>query len=354
MTSIVPPEENSPRSVWRKVGLLYLILIATNVLAWLWAYDLFSGQTSLLSTALLAYVFGLRHAVDPDHIAAIDNVTRKLMHAGQRPVTVGFWFALGHSTVIVAAATAVALAAKSLLTASEAYRGLGSLISTSVSAAFLILIGLVNLVVLASVWRTFRQVRRTGSYVEEDLNMLLADRGVLARLLRPLFRLVTCSWHMYPLGFLFALGFDTATEVSLFGLSATQASEGADLWVILVFPALFTAGMALVDATDGVLMLSAYSWAYVRPMRKLSYNLTITMVSVVVALVIGTLEALNLIGGKLDLQGTFWTWIGTVNDNFGALGFGIVGLFAAAWLLSWLVYRLGGFDRAEVTPADLR
>ncbi len=142
--------------------------------------------------------------------------------------------------------------------------------------------------------------------------------------------------------------------MSLFGLSATQASDGADLWVILVFPALFTAGMALVDATDGVLMLGAYSWAYVQPMRKLFYNLTITLVSVAVALVIGTLEALNLIGDKLGLQGRFWAWIGIVNDNFGALGFGIVGLFAAAWLLSWLVYRLGSFNRAEVTPVDLR
>ncbi|TXM70780.1 HoxN/HupN/NixA family nickel/cobalt transporter [Methylobacterium sp. WL12] len=353
MENSVLSNGNASRVVRRRIGLLYLVLIAANVAVWLWAYSLFAGQPALLSTALLAYVFGLRHAVDPDHIAAIDNVTRKLMQAGQRPVLVGFWFALGHSTVVVAAAAAVALAATSLITASEGYREIGGLIGTGVSAAFLILIGLVNLVVLAGVWRAFRQMRRTSRYVEADFDVLLANQGVLARILRPLFRLVTRSWHMYPLGLLFALGFDTATEVSLFGLSASQASKGADLWVILVFPALFTAGMALVDATDGVLMLGAYSWAYVQPIRKLFYNLTITLVSVAVALVIGTLEALNLLADKLNLQGWFWQRLAAISDNSGVLGFGIVGLFATAWLLSFLIYRLGKFDRIDVRPADV-
>lgn len=352
MDEIPPAEGTAGRGVRRRLGLLYVALIAANAAAWLWAYGLFAGRPALLSTAMLAYVFGLRHAVDPDHIAAIDNVTRKLMQAGQRPISVGLWFALGHSTIVVAAAAAVALAATSLITASDGYRELGSLIGTGVSAGFLILIGLINCVVLAGVWKTFRQVRRTGRYAEADLDGLLAHQGILARLLRPLFRLVTRAWHMYPLGFLFALGFDTATEVSLFGLSAAEASKGTSLWTILVFPALFTAGMTLVDATDGVLMLGAYSWAYVQPVRKLFYNLTITLVSVVVALAIGTLEALNLIADKLALQGAFWSWIGAINDNFGVLGFGIVGLFAAAWLLSFLVYRLGGFDRIVVAPAD--
>jgi nickel/cobalt transporter (NiCoT) family protein len=352
MDEIPPAEGTAGRGVRRRLGLLYVALIAANAAAWLWAYGLFAGRPALLSTAMLAYVFGLRHAVDPDHIAAIDNVTRKLMQAGQRPISVGFWFALGHSTIVVAAAAAVALAATSLITASDGYRELGSLIGTGVSAGFLILIGLINCVVLAGVWRTFRQVRRTGRYAEADLDGLLAHQGILARLLRPLFRLVTRAWHMYPLGFLFALGFDTATEVSLFGLSAAEASKGTSLWTILVFPALFTAGMTLVDATDGVLMLGAYSWAYVQPVRKLFYNLTITLVSVVVALAIGTLEALNLIADKLALQGAFWSWMGAINDNFGVLGFCIVGLFAAAWLLSFLVYRLGGFDRIVVAPAD--
>ena len=353
MENSVLSNGNASRVVRRRIGLLYLVLISANVAVWLWAYSLFAGQPALLSTALLAYVFGLRHAVDPDHIAAIDNVTRKLMQAGQRPVSVGFWFALGHSTVVVAAAAAVALAATSLITASEGYREIGGLIGTGVSAAFLILIGLVNLVVLAGVWRAFRRMRRTGRYVEADFDALLANQGVLARILRPLFRLVTRSWHMYPLGLLFALGFDTATEVSLFGLSASQASKGTDLWAILVFPALFTAGMTLVDATDGVLMLGAYSWAYVQPIRKLFYNLTITLVSVAVALVIGTLEALNLLADKLNLQGWFWQRLAAISDNSGVLGFGIVGLFAVAWLLSFVIYRLGRFDRIDVRPADV-
>ncbi len=346
-----PPETSRLR---RRLGLLAALLVVGNVGAWLWAWGAFAHSPTLLSTALLAYVFGLRHAVDPDHIAAIDNVTRKLLQAGQRPVSVGLWFALGHSTIVVAAAAAVALATTSLLTASDEFRQLGNLIGTGVSAGFLILIGLVNLVILVGVWRSFRQVRRTGRYEEADLDGLLAGQGILARLLRPLFRLVTRPWHMYPLGFLFALGFDTATEVSLFGLSAAEASRGADPWAILVFPALFTAGMALVDTADGVLMLGAYRWATVQPMRRLFYNLTITAISVVVALVVGTLEALNLVADKLGLEGRFWGWVGAVNEHFGVLGFGIVGLFAAAWLLSYLVYRLGGFDRVAIAPAEPR
>ncbi len=352
MTVVSSPPETS--RLRRRLGLLAALLVVGNVGAWLWAWSAFAHSPTLLSTALLAYVFGLRHAVDPDHIAAIDNVTRKLLQAGQRPVSVGLWFALGHSTIVVAAAAAVALATTSLLTASDEFRQLGNLIGTGVSAGFLIVIGLVNLVILAGVWRSFRQVRRTGRYEEADLDGLLAGQGILARLLRPLFRLVTRPWHMYPLGFLFALGFDTATEVSLFGLSAAEASRGADPWAILVFPALFTAGMALVDTADGVLMLGAYRWATVQPMRRLFYNLTITAISVVVALVVGTLEALNLIADKLGLEGRFWGWVGAVNEHFGVLGFGIVGLFAAAWLLSYLVYRLGGFDRVAIAPAEPR
>jgi nickel/cobalt transporter (NiCoT) family protein len=354
VTPAVPPDASAPHPLRRRIGFLGLALLAGNAAAWAWAWALFADRPALLSTALLAYVFGLRHAVDPDHIAAIDNVTRKLMQAGQRPVSVGLWFALGHSTVVVAAASALALAATSLLTAPEGFKELGALIGTGISAGFLILIGLVNCVVLWGLWRSFRQMRRTGRPAEADLDGLLAGQGFLARLLRPLFRLITRPWHMYPLGFLFALGFDTATEVSLFALSAAEASRGTDPLAILVFPALFTAGMALVDAADGVLMLGAYSWATVQPMRRWFYNLTITFLSVAVALGIGTLEALNLLADRLSLQGGFWTWIGTLNDSFGLLGFGIVGLFAGAWALSFLVYRLGGFDRIAVAPADPR
>jgi high-affinity nickel-transport protein len=207
-----------------------------------------------------------------------------------------------------------------------------------------------NMFVRAAVYKTFKRVKAGGTYAEEDLDMLLGG-GLLARLFRPLFRAISQSWHMYPLGFLFGLGFDTATEVGLLGLSAASASEGMSLWSILAFPALFTAGMALIDTTDSVLMLRAYGWAFVKPVRKLYYNMTMTFVSVLVALLIGGLETLNLIGGKLELKGGFWDAIGAINENFGMLGYIIVGVFAAAWGASVLIYRLMGYDRLELAPA---
>src|SRR6185312_11421242 len=237
--------------------------------------------------ALLAYSFGLRHAVDADHIAAIDNVTRKLMQEGRRPIAVGFYFSLGHSTVVALATAAVAATASALQTRFEGFREVGGVIGTGVSALFLLAIAAINIVVLAAVWRTFRAVRRGAPLVEEDLEIFLSRRGILGRIFRPLFRLVGKSWHMYPLGFLFGLGFDTATEISLLGIAAAEASHGLPIWTILVFPALFTAGMSLVDTTDSVLMLGAYGWAFVKPIRKLYYNMTITLASVVVALAVG-------------------------------------------------------------------
>ena len=328
---------------------IYGLLIAANLTAWAWAFLVFHNQPLFLGTALLAYSFGLRHAVDADHIAAIDNVTRKLMQDGKRPVTVGLFFALGHSAVVVLAAAGVAATATLLSTRFEQFKGVGSVISTGVSALFLFAIATANLFILRAVWRTWRHVRGGGRYVDEDFDLLLNSRGLLARLFRPVFRLVTKGWHMFPLGFLFGLGFDTATEVSLLGISATQAAQGVSIWSIMVFPALFAAGMSLVDTTDGVLMLGAYDWAFVKPVRKLYYNLTITLVSVVVAFLVGGIEALGLIGDQLGLTGWFWDGIGALNDNFNSLGFIIIGVFIAAWVGSVLIYRYNGFDRIEVT-----
>jgi high-affinity nickel-transport protein len=337
---------------------IYALLILATLVVWGWALLVFRDQPVLLGTALLAYGFGLRHAVDADHIAAIDNVTRKLMQDGQRPVGVGFFFALGHSTVVVLAA--VAVAGSSLLIAQwkplcEALlpqcAALGGIVSTAISALFLLSIGAANLVILLGVWKTYRHVRAGGAYVAEDLDILLNNRGLLARLFRPLFRLITRSWHMFPLGFLFGLGFDTATEVALLGISATQAARGVSVWSIMVFPALFAVGMALIDTTDGILMLGAYDWAFVKPMRKLYYNLTITSVSVVVAVLIGGIEALGLLGDQLELQGWFWDGIGSLNDNFNALGFIIIGVFIAAWVGSVLYYRYRGLDEIELGTA---
>ena len=330
---------------------IYSLLIAANLIVWLWAVLLFRDQPLFLGTALLAYGFGLRHAVDADHIAAIDNVTRKLMGAGKRPVSVGFFFALGHSTVVILAAAGIAATATVLSGRFEQFRSIGGVIGTTVSACFLFAIATVNLVVLRSVWRTWCHVRAGGRYVEEDFDLLLNDRGLLARLFRPLFRLVTRSWHMFPLGFLFGLGFDTATEIGLLGISATQAAQGISIWSIMVFPALFTAGMSLIDTTDGVLMLGAYNWAFIKPIRKLYYNLTITLVSVVVAFLVGGIEALGLIGDKLALSGWFWDGIGALNENFNNLGFIIIGIFIAAWIGSVVIYRYRGLDDLPVERA---
>ena len=327
---------------------IYGVLIGINVIAWVWALLAFHDHPVLLGTALLAYSFGLRHAVDADHIAAIENVTRKLMQEKKRPVSVGFFFSLGHSSVVVLASLGVALATSAMQDRMEGFKAVGGLIGTSVSALFLLIIALMNLVILRSIYKSWRHVRQGGAYVDDDFDLLLANRGFLARIFRPLFRLVTRSWHMFPLGFLFGLGFDTSTEVALLGISATQASQGLSPWSIMVFPLLFSAGMSLVDTLDGHLMLGAYGWAYMKPIRKIYYNMTITLVSVVVAVVIGTIEALGLLSDQLALKGPLWDVIGNLNDHFGTLGYIIIGIFVVSWALSVLLYRLKGYDMIEV------
>ena len=337
----------------RRLIAIYVVLIGGNVLVWLWAFVASSDRLVILGTALLAYTFGLRHAVDADHIAAIDNVTRKLMQQGQRPVAVGFFFALGHSTVVVAMSVGIAFAASELTSRFDSMKAVGGIISTSVSALFLFAIALVNALVLVSVYRTFQAVKRGEPFAADDFDILLNSRGFLARIFRPLFRLVTRSWHMLAIGFLFGLGFDTATEVALFGISSTQAANAMSFSSIMIFPALFTAGMSLVDTTDGVLMLGAYGWAFMKPIRKLYYNMTITAVSVVVAVVIGGLETLNLIGDQLGLTdgGGFWGTIGGLNDNFGRLGYVIIGVFMLSWAGSVMFYRFKRYDELEIKVA---
>ena len=334
-----------------KVIGIYALLFAVNIAAWIWAIVAFHDYPVLLGTAALAYSFGLRHAFDADHIAAIDNVTRKLMQEGRRPVGVGLFFSLGHSTIVVALSLAIAITATALQGQFDAFKNFGAVAGTLVSALFLFAIAFANVLVLISVYKTFQTVKTGGRFVEEDVDLALANRGLLGRLFRRFFRVIERSWQMYPLGVLFGLGFDTATEVGLLGISATQASQGLSIWSILVFPALFTAGMTLIDTTDSILMLGAYGWAFVKPIRKLYYNLTITAVSVVVAVLVGGLEALNLIGDQLGLTdgGGFWGAIGAINDNFGIIGYGIVGLFLVSWLISWIVYRANRYDEIEVS-----
>jgi len=318
-------------------------LVLANLAAWAWAFALFADRPVILGTALLAWVFGLRHAVDADHIAAIDNVVRKLMHAGETPRSVGLYFSLGHSTVVVVATAVLAIAAVGLTDAGP-LKSIGSLVGTAVSAAFLLLVAAANLVILAGLWRTFRAVRARGAGELASLDALFAGRGVLARVLGPMFRLVSRPWHMYPLGLLFGLGFDTATEIGLLSLSATEATRGLSAGDVLVFPALFTAAMALVDTADSTLMVSAYRWAFVDPLRKLWYNLTITAASVLVAVFIGGIEAVSLIGQHLGLAGGLWHVVAGLNDSLANFGFVIIGLFALAWGASVAIYRMSFGD----------
>jgi high-affinity nickel-transport protein len=336
-------------SLTRKIITIGTLLVAANVAAWAWALLAFHDHPLLLGTAVLAYSFGLRHAVDADHIAAIDNVTRKLMQEGKRPLTTGLFFSLGHSTVVILATIGVVLTAAAFKDQLESFHTVGSMIGTSVAAVFLLIIAAINVVILLNVYRAFRRVKQNGAFVPEDLDLMTAKGGLLARMFHRLFRMIRQSWHMYPLGFLFGLGFDTATEIGLLGIAATEATSGLPIWSILVFPALFTAGMTLVDTANSVLMTGAYGWAFENPIRKLYYNLTITFISVVVAVVVGGALALGLIAEKFHLEGRFWNAVENINE-IGILGFVILGIFIVSWLVSTLLYRIKGYDRLAETP----
>lgn len=340
---------NRPGELRRKVLALYAGLIPANLAAWAYALVLLHDHPLLLGTAALAYGFGLRHAIDADHIAAIDNVTRKLMQDGRRPVTVGLFFALGHSSVVFFAALLVALTAGALARV-EGLKGVAGTVSTIISAGFLFAIAATNLSILLGLVRLWR---RLGAEAEDAAAAPLPmASGLLGRLLRPMFAMITSSWQMAPLGLLFGLGFETATEVSVMGLSASQASSGAPLAVALVFPMLFAAGMSLVDATDGVLMVGAYHWAFVEPRRKLVYNLVITLLSSLVALLIGGVETAGLIAQHLHLQGVGWSIADRIAEHFNLLGMIIIGLFAFGWCASLAVARLRAPTLAPAEPGE--
>lgn len=320
-------------------------LILANLLAWTWALAAFAGHPAQLATALLAYLFGLRHAVDADHIAAIDNTVRKLMQEGRHPSAVGLFFSIGHSTVVVIAVAIIVFAANALQSRVTSFKEIGGVIGTSVSAFFLLALALINLSSLRAVWAAFRRARAGEPICDEQLNLLLNNRGLIARILRPLFKMVTKSWHMLPIGFLFGLGFDTATEIGLFAIATTQSAHGVALWHIMVFPVLFAAGMALVDTLDSLLMVEVYGWAFVKPVRKLWYNLTITFVSVVVAVGIGGLEGLALLADKLQLSGGLWDVITALNEDLAHFGYFVVGVFLLTWLASAAIYKWKRFDQ---------
>jgi high-affinity nickel-transport protein len=334
-----------------RVFRIYAALLVIHVVLFGLAIATFRHYPVLLGTCFLAYSFGLRHAVDADHIAAIDNVTRKLMQQAERPVGVGCYFSLGHSTIVFALSAAVAVASVAIKGRFDALENFGNIAGTLISSFFLLAIAAMNIFILLAIYKTFRRVRAGGVYAEEDLNMLLARRGFFGRMFRGLFRLVTRDWQMYFVGVLFGLGFDTATEVGLLGISAAEASKGLPIWSIMVFPALFAAGMALIDTTDNILMLGAYGWAFAKPLRKLYYNITITSVSVLVALLVGGLETLGLVQAEFNLSGGFWAPVASLNNHFGVLGYVIIVIFMVSWAVSVMFYKWNRYDEIEVTPA---
>jgi nickel/cobalt transporter (NiCoT) family protein len=336
----------------QRIRLVYLFLVGLNVAAWALAVGLFHSHPTALSLCFLAYGLGLRHAVDADHIAAIDNVTRKLMQQGQKPVCVGFFFSLGHSTIVVLMSLLVAAGTGYIRDHFPQFQQVGGIIGTSVSAFFLLLIATVNFFVFLDVFKRFNAARKGRCPVEHVADDVGSAGGVLTWVLRSIFRFVSRSWHMYPIGLLFGLGFDTATEVALLGIAATQAAEQTPIWSIMVFPLLFTSGMCMLDTTDGVVMLGAYGWAFVKPVRKLFYNMTITFVSFMIALLIGSIEAINVIASKLHLNSGIFASLDILSDHATAIGYGVIALMIASWLISILVYRASGLDNIEQAAAS--
>ena len=303
------------------------------------------GHPAFLGLGGLAYTFGLRHAFDADHISAIDNTTRKLLQQKQKPVSVGFFFSLGHSTVVFLIALALGLAVHAVVTgvvgSSGQLRSIGGLVGTSISGVFLVLIGIVNLVILMDIVRVYRKMRQ-GQYDRHSLDEDLTGGGFMTRVFGRLFRVVTKSWHMYPIGFLFGLGFDTASEVALLAISAGAASQGIPFLAVVSLPVIFAAGMTLMDTTDGAFMAKAYAWAFSNPIRKVFYNLTITGLSVFVALFVGGVELLQIVAQVANLSGGFWSLVSGV--SFANMGFFIVGAFVATWVIAFTVFKVRRVD----------
>jgi nickel/cobalt transporter (NiCoT) family protein len=349
--------DDTPGLRARVIG-IYVLLLCVNVALWTLALVTSMSFPVTLALAASAYTLGLRHALDADHIAAIDNVTRRMMHEQKKPVAIGLFFSLGHSTVVFVVAVLVGLGAAyirgSISNQQSPLETTAGLIGTGVSAFFLLAMAAINLVILVQIVRAFRGMTRGGSYSEDDVDQMLNQRGFFARIFRGLFRTIDHSWKMYPVGILFGLGFDTATEIGLFVLAGSIGTLHVPSYTAFLLPLLFTAGMTLADTTDGVTMLGAYGWAFVKPIRKLFYNMTITLISVLVALVIGALETLSIIATRLSLAGPFWAFVSTATSgaNFGWIGAGIIGVFIASWLISTVIYRLNKYDEIELTRYD--
>jgi high-affinity nickel-transport protein len=348
------------RAEWIKLASMGAFILGLHVIGWVTIVALVAPHHYSLGTktfglgiGLTAYTLGMRHAFDADHIAAIDNTTRKLMNEGKRPLSVGFWFSLGHSSIVFGLAFFLSLGIKALVgpvkDGSSSLHHYTGLIGTSVSGTFLLIIAVINLVILGGILKVFRDMRR-GVYDEDTLEEHLNNRGLMNRILRPIMKSISRPGQMYPVGVLFGLGFDTATEVALLVLASAGAAGGLPWYAILSLPVLFAAGMCLFDTIDGTFMNFAYGWAFSQPVRKVFYNITITALSVVVALFIGGLEALQVVSGQLDLSGGLWDFA----DNFdlNQAGFIIVGLFLVTWIVALSIWRFGRIE--EKWSAGLR
>jgi nickel/cobalt transporter (NiCoT) family protein len=351
------------RGEWARVGGMLAVIVALHVVGFVTLvalvaphrYNLGASGVFGIGLGLTAYTLGMRHAFDADHIAAIDNTTRKLMANGQRPLSVGFFFSLGHASVVFGLCFLLSVGVKAL--ASQVENGSSTLqqttglVGTLVSGVFLLIIAVINLVVLGGILRVFRDMRR-GAYDEAALEEQLNKRGLMNRLLGGVTRAVRKPWHMYPVGLLFGLGFDTATEVSLLVLAGGAAAFALPWYAVLCLPILFAAGMSLLDTIDGSFMNFAYGWAFSKPVRKVYYNITITGLSVAVAMIIGGIELLGVLAEKLSLTGGFWSWIVGLDLNY--VGFIIVGLFAGTWAVAFAAWKLGRIEQrwsADIQPA---
>ncbi len=339
-----------------RLALFYAAIVAIHILGFGLLLSVAGNYPALLGLGGLAYSFGLRHAFDADHISAIDNTTRKLLQDRKKPVGVGFFFSLGHSSVVLLIAVLLGFAVRSIVDSVVAddgqLRNVGGIIGTGVSGLFLLLIGLLNLIILLDIVGIFRRMRR-GEYTRATLEEHLVSGGVLTRLFRRLFAVITESWQMYPIGFLFGLGFDTASEVALLAISAGAASQALPFTALLSLPLIFAAGMSLMDTTDGAFMAKAYSWAFSNPVRKLFYNMTMTGLSVFVALFVGLVELTQIVIQQLRLEGGVWDAI--AGFDLGQVGFVIVASFVLAWIAAFSIYRLRRVeDRWAAALVDTR
>jgi len=363
---VVPPGNPYTLDAQEKRGatIIYAVIVAATVFGFVATFMIGRTWGIFIGLGVLAYTLGLRHGVDADHICAIDNTTRKLLQDGQKPYTVGTWFSLGHSTIVMGMLFGLVVAARFIISAYPTFQSVGAILGTAISGGFLYIIAFINLLIFWEVYLIFRQLR-AGTLDNERLEKQLNSRGFMNRYFNWLFKFVNKPWQIYPVGVLFGLGFDTATEVTLIAITVTvgTAAVGFPLWAVLILPFMFACGMVLTDTSDGVSMRYAYGWAFARPIRKVFYNLTLTLISVMVAFIIGTIEILGVFASEFNFTGGpfgFWNTMNWLNnaagpegiDVWGWVGIGIVVLFIGTWLGAMLIYRLKGYERIGFGPRE--